>query len=1319
MSDDLHAEWRCILRDKSFDGVTFLEWVQSIPEISFPTWPLPTEDWLCLVIQFVTHAVEACTKQDAIFRRKRFAFLRFLDKKASHKQAFRQVRGPTKPFVNEIREHVDISVIAVPHPDGYVVDVFGDSLALVKLQVGFPALLHHTPCIIHHVDSYMVTVACTEEWNAHNSEVQLVQDTHWLAPEDVARQLTSFWRPIWNRDDVDPALPCDSFVPPDWVAQVPVFPSIPVNLDDLDLWKFHIRQLKPTARGVDFVSAGDMQLLPDDLLRPLVSSLMGYRQGFPPWFMTGITCALAKTDDIPQAAQSRPITVLPQTYRVWAGVIFRAVTAQWANLMPEGVTGLLPGRGASQAAYSAQVHLELAKRYHSPISGVTLDLKRCFNTIVRLAGCFLLLRFGLPYSLVSQWYKSLCHLTRVWNLNGQILPGAPSSTGFPEGDHWSVLIMLSLACCWVTLVQPCGPPLSIKCSAYADNWSWSLNDPSLHGPVMSCTQNLVQFAGLAIDMNKTWYWTTSPALIDAILASLQPHLGGHSLQHVQSASDLGYQLQYSGRTQLGVARTRYQKGLARLDRLCAMPHDIDVKEAMILASILPATLHGCDIRPLSKADLTHLRSRIADALVGRCRSLSPAILLLCTSNGILDPEFWMLRKIILAARSYLLAATEDIRAGFLHIASRFHGNVTQIKGPASSLGYAVQQFGWTIDSAGLVHATTFQFFDLCTMSIKRLTRFMTFAWQQDLVKMHTCRYSRFSMPDICQISTCSVLDTFAPKDRQYLLRELAGGYQTEAQKSRWDSDISDACPYCGAPDSRTHRLLHCPIGDAVRVHFGPLLTYLADTGSIFPDFPAIPVHPLFDLYQAMHFKAHPGELSDAALHWAQSQVASGAEVHWYTDGSCQHPQSPLTRFAAYSVVLDLATDDQQRIFQARQFLQDGTPPTTLETVLVARVVGEQDILRAELQAIIRVMLDVGVGVVHTDSQSAISLLQKALSASSLSALSTVEHFDLLSQVWSARHRIHVTLRKIKAHDDPAAQSDLLLTYRILGNSHADAAANSACRHLLPDFVGDLEEFHRRHVEQQEWLKQVFQLHLRLRDVKRPSVNPSVQQPTSAEILLEYRQWVVSAPLPALDFDESFFQYSAWGLDLTYKMATWLQQLRWPTDTAGPGNRSPSFSWTEAAVAFMLWAQQYLPVLRPSDDGQELVVLIATDAEAQERGLTMKELTANFLKLLDHTCALTPQVLVPKQKRKRCASIKVLGAATYGAGWERRPEVPCQDQMVSVLQDMFQTGPGQKLLALPSLQLTTGQTQFLSGDYKTRLTTARGHMSAVRLLRAAF
>lgn len=179
----------------------------------------------------------------------------------------------------------------------------------------------------------------------------------------------------------------------------------------------------------------------------------------------------------------------------------------------------------------------------------------------------------------------------------------------------------------------------------------------------------------------------------------------------------------------------------------------------------------------------------------------------------------------------------------------------------------------------------------------------------------------------------------------------------------------------------------------------PLLHSLEEHGALIAEYPFATVHPLLEAQQMIFFNTPSPEWGHSLCMHVQDMVAKDIQVHWLTDGSCFHPASPLSRFSAYAVVLDLCETDDERCHFSRQFATLGDMPPCFQTAMVARTQGEQDILRAEMKAVESIMVTFGYGIIHTDSQTTIALMNLALNAESPWEFAHCEHMDILYNVW--------------------------------------------------------------------------------------------------------------------------------------------------------------------------------------------------------------------------------------------------------------------------------------------------------------------------------
>ena len=234
---------------------------------------------------------------------------------------------------------------------------------------------------------------------------------------------------------------------------------------------------------------------------------------------------------------------------------------------------------------------------------------------------------------------------------------------------------------------------------------------------------------------------------------------------------------------------------------------------------------------------------MATALFGAFHSVSPAIALFLTGPCILDLEIWLIMQAFRAARKYLFRVSCEKMDAFLRIASFFQGGISKACEPPETLSFYLKQLGWSIDMTGQIHFHAFLSFHFLRISYKRLLRFAVQAWQDKLMILHTQRFRLFSFPSIDRVSTVEILKRFSSGQRWHLIRDIAGGYQTQQQKHEWALDADPNCNFCGQPDTKPHRLLHCPMFASTRECHQDIVQCLNDPDCLLTDFPVCFVDP--------------------------------------------------------------------------------------------------------------------------------------------------------------------------------------------------------------------------------------------------------------------------------------------------------------------------------------------------------------------------------------------------------------------------------------------------------------------------------------------
>ena len=1314
---ELHQEWNAIQKCSAW-GPPFLYWLQQFPELEYAAWPLPTHDWLFQVCQFVRHHVDITVSQDAIIFKNKLEYGCRLDKtEGSNKAAFKQVKGTPIPPLSELRQTIEELVAVVPTDNPLVIEVFGNQVP--KLKKDFPLTLDGNVWKIHDITDDCALIEACNHSIIPSETADLVQHQYAFSTTDIAKGLNDYWQPIWQREETD----FDYGIPSEEVHQIildfPAHPAIEVDMLNVSIWQKVIQKQKPhSARGIDRISNQELRLLPTKCIESLANLMLSFHQGFPSWFMQGLTVPMPKTTDIPNSSQTRPITILAMLYRVWSAVAFYHVIRILSTWVPPGVTGLLPKRGAHTAAYATQWAIEQAKFLRKSSSGFVLDLKKCFNCIRWECGYHFLKNAGVPSNLLQQWFLSIRRLTRQWLIHQEVIGAGAVTCGFPEGDVWSVLVMIVVAMAWVvSVMKSCAANPQPALSAYADNWSWILQNVEHHLSALQATLRVTRTCGLTIDFSKTWYWSTCNHDAVRIVDMLQPLLPPNSLHRKKDASDLGHQMQYTGASRLGVIRTRIDEGFSRMTRVKAMRRDLDTKESMLLCSVYPAAFHGCEIRPISSDCMQDFRSKATSALLGDSYSASPAIALLCATR-ILDPEYYTIERTLLAARSFLMLLSEAEQHTFYLVASQFRGTLHKVRGPASAFSFCLRQVGWLVDQQGMIILQGSLKFPLVEISAQRIKRFLAQAWRANLVVTHTLRKNWFGFPDISHEDTRAVLKQFDCSQRRFLLKLVSGGFQTAPQKLKWTGREDDKCEFCDMQDSQTHRLLHCPIGNSVRIKYSSMIAELENEGFSFSEFPVVTVMPYQEMIQQLHFQSVIPDFPEVILNLVESRKDSGIRLHWFTDGSSQCPHIQSARFSAFHVALDLCETDEDRVSFENNYLTTDTLPSIIP-VISSRTPGEQDILRAEMYAIATIILQANYGDIHTDSQTAIHHFDCMMEAVHPSQFMFLDHSDILLQVWRKATYNHVKLHKVKAHTIIKNISSPLDRYWCIGNKVADEGAQFAVNHLCPEFVQELQNNKLVILKQRNLLKQVFELHLELRPLRMQALQADTssggQALTTQAICDALCNWKVPTPMVfEPNYDLRFLESCLWGHEVAIKTVRWLEQFVWAPDNSGPLHQSTGISWIELATSWMIFNKMYLPVKRPGVHGPCLVIP-ANFVQAQEHRVTISEMGTNMKYVFDNLSALVPQTLIPLVVKKKVGSLYQLGYKQFTQGWSKRPEVPAQGQTVTYLFGQFTLHNVKNLEWVPNIN-TDMVADHILGDWTERQKNARKSMLNARALR---
>ncbi len=351
----------------------------------------------------------------------------------------------------------------------------------------------------------------------------------------------------------------------------------------------------------------------------------------------------------------------------------------------------------------------------------------------------------------------------------------------------------------------------------------------------------------------------------------------------------------------------------------------------------------------------------------------------------------------------------------------------QTKGPSATLRTVLQKLG-NINGEGHLLTEQFGRVDWTTCSKKFLKFVITEQWNLYVCKQLQHR-EYFTAKQTDGIALQKFCKNLCAPDFYCLSVHLTGAHCTQDLKCKFLEE-ANICPLCqNSPDSRFHRTLECSTLDDLRTtwtehtwtvaredltaHFGLLdlpddlarARLLIPIRSMFPD--ASP--PLLDMTQLLVF----------------------------VDGTCFHPQSPLTALAAGAAIVVSANPERKVLKVQRALL-----PTR-----------DRNSHRAEIYALM-IGLSFGTSLqIYSDCQSVIDMFQDLATAiNNQTRLPDLDNWDL----WSREHELiqfrttHINLIKTKGHDTMNGHTPK--HWQAWANTEVDKQAKAAVTQDNPDLL---------------------------------------------------------------------------------------------------------------------------------------------------------------------------------------------------------------------------------------------------------------------------
>ena len=684
----------------------------------------------------------------------------------------------------------------------------------------------------------------------------------------------------------------------------------------------------------------------------------------------------------------------------------------------------MPGRSAADIWLEVSCLINVGQRSHSPVSGVTMDLLKAFNTLPRMVGRALYSALGLE-GFSFGYHQLLESFERTFKVGRSIWPYTFStSTGYLEGDPLAPVAMLLFTWAWGAQVQHVSRPLS-----YLDNWSllfvvldsidFSVQklDRDLK-EALSATTDFCDMCDLSISVkpSKTWMWSTDNA-VRQLFRQGDFRLQTKPIPLSHTERDLGAHLVYTTAFNSRTTTARYAEATKTCHRLRVMPLPYALKVLAVKVKVFPQAHYAGEVSRPPLRTIETLRSAVTSAVWAHERLFRSKEAVLNILRQV-DPLREVYARPLFALRKLLGAA--GIPDLWNQVYQEFLSSTVNT-GFLTRVVESLRIFGWSPSPDAVVVRSIGRPFAFLEVPFQRFSQVIDEDWIRYISSSLSARSHaeelRTSRLDVDRMQR--LLRVF-PEDLRSDLEAVLGAShrwqvgQLPAVARNGRDDHS--CPLCGAPsEGPQHVWMSCkhPAIAAVREQHLRAWRMLASAPPAFQAYGWLQVPRCLDLRSADRDCSADAELQRLKQR-VQNFQFSPDRCSAYTDGSAKPPSIPALRTASCAVVL----------------VHEDSIVRQVAFPLIGPI---QTINRAELRSALEAVLLSSIEVCSDSSY----VVGNWTPSGALPAM--IPNGDLLGLLWHLTSAHHVPVRKVKAHCGSEVQPARDTRF----NNAADMAAKAA------------------------------------------------------------------------------------------------------------------------------------------------------------------------------------------------------------------------------------------------------------------------------------
>ena len=620
------------------------------------------------------------------------------------------------------------------------------------------------------------------------------------APEHIQDEFIKVWKSRWNQHAL--------FAPFDWSrvlnfarAFLPTasFCVAPITASQ---WLEAARRYRPrAARGPDGFARDDLLHMPSARVEELVALLNSIESGRVAWpqqFLTAFVCALTKGNGRQDVQGYRPICLMSIIYRTWSGIRARQLLRFLEQWMPWGASGFMPGRDTSDIWFLIGAQVEAAVQQGHVVCGYSTDIVKAFNGLPRQPLLEVAGQLGVPAGITQAWGSFIGGLQKRFMIMNTVSQPVMSCSGFPEGCPLSPVAMCIadiLLHFYMRAFQP-----GVTCLSFVDNLSGTCDTAFDVVRGLQATETFCDMLTLELDKTKTYVWSTALPERKVLAES------GYTV--AQSVRELGGILSFSARVRNKALVSRCESLDPLFKKLGAARSPLSMKFTVLPLKFWARALHGVAGCPLADVHLQKLRVSAVRALKLMSAGASVLLRLSLSPQMEADPGFYQLWVTVQTVRRMCLRSTHILLLWQAFVEA-FDGSL--FHGPFSKLFQVLHPLGWSarappllVDEEGLSR-------DLLACPLPCLRQALERAWLRwvGLQHQHRPSFAGLNGIDLNVVRADQSRLTPLQLSRQSALQ--AGALMFGHAKAKFDLSESGFCEICHEPDTKEHRVCHCPM----------------------------------------------------------------------------------------------------------------------------------------------------------------------------------------------------------------------------------------------------------------------------------------------------------------------------------------------------------------------------------------------------------------------------------------------------------------------------------------------------------------------------